>query len=179
MRKCGGPYPIRGERRLQVRMGVLGRVWGGESRQDRGANLVEFALIAPLLIILVLGIVEFGWKFGQFNDVRHGVREGARFAAVNAGDEAAILNHVCSSMDGVSAGMTEIRVILTDASPDDLGEVASIRVEADVSTLTNAPIISAFLPSTLASDVQFRLERNSDSWDSTPAPPNSGVLTCP
>ncbi|HIE21686.1 MAG TPA: pilus assembly protein, partial [Acidimicrobiia bacterium] len=40
-------------------------------RDDRGAALIEFALLMPLLIILILGIVEFGWKFGQFNDVRH------------------------------------------------------------------------------------------------------------
>ena len=148
-----------------MRMGVLRKLRGGESHNDRGANLVEFAILMPLLVLLVLGIVEFGWKFGQYNDVRHGVREGARFAAVNAGDEAAIRDHVCNSMDALSAGITEIRVLLTDSPSGDLGETASIRVEADVSSLTNAPIISSFLPDLLASDIDFRLEQDSTAWN--------------
>ena len=133
---------------------------------ERGANLVEFAILAPLLIILVLGIVEFGWLFGQFNDVRHGVREGARFAAVDGGDELAIRLRVCTSMDGLSAGMSEIRVQLTDGG--DAGNVSTIRVEADVESLSGAPIITSFLPNTLSSEVQFANEQDSDSWGTSP-----------
>ncbi|MDX1747957.1 MAG: TadE/TadG family type IV pilus assembly protein, partial [Halobacteriales archaeon] len=87
--------------------------------RERGAALVEFAVLAPLLILLVLGIVEFGWKFGQFNDVRHGAREGGRYAAVD-GDgtgNAAIHTRVCQAMDGLSAGITQLRVEL-DVDPD-------------------------------------------------------------
>ena len=51
--------------------------------EERGATLVEFALIMPLLLILVLGVVEFGYLFAQFNEVRHAAREGARYAAVS------------------------------------------------------------------------------------------------
>src|SRR5690606_13312915 len=77
---------------------------------EKGATLIEFALILPLLLLLILGIVEFGWLFGQYNDVRHGAREGARFAAVDAGAFNDILAHVCSSMDGLSGGMSAIQV---------------------------------------------------------------------
>ena len=133
---------------------------------ERGASLVEFAILAPLLIILVLGIVEFGWLFGQYNDVRHGAREGARFAAVDGGDDAAIRNRVCISMDGLSAGMSEIRVALTDGGA--AGNVSTIRVEADVDSLSNAPLISSFLPSTLSSEVQFANEQDSDTWIGSP-----------
>ncbi len=170
------PYLTRGEGRLHVSMGRLSfKPSGRANRNDRGANLVEFAVLAPLLILLVLGIVEFGWKFGQFNDVRHGVREGARFAAVNAGDANAIRDHVCGSMDAISAGMSQIRVILTDASPDDIGQTATIRVEADVTSLTNAPVISTFLPTELTSDIDFRLEQESTLW----GVPSPQTLICP
>ena len=49
-------------------MGYQKRNAGISDRTDpeRGANLVEFAVLAPLLILLVIGIVEFGWLFGQF-----------------------------------------------------------------------------------------------------------------
>ena len=56
---------------------------GKRHKGERGASLVEFALIMPLLLILVLGIVEFGYLFAQFNEVRHAAREGARYAAVS------------------------------------------------------------------------------------------------
>jgi Flp pilus assembly protein TadG len=132
---------------------------------ERGANLVEFAVLAPLLIILVLGIVELGWLFGQFNDVRHGVREGARFAAVDGGDEAAIQQRVCTSMDGLSAGMSALRVQLTDSGT--AASVSTIRVEADIDSLSGLPIITSFLPASLDSEVDFALEQDSTNWGST------------
>ena len=54
--------------------------------RENGASLVEFALIAPFLLLLLLGIVEFGYLFGQYNEVRHAAREGARYAAVSYPD---------------------------------------------------------------------------------------------
>lgn len=140
-----------------MQMGKLRDIRGGS---ERGANLVEFAILLPLLLLLVLGIVELGWKFSQFNDVRHGAREGARFAAVSAGDNGAIGQHVCDSMDAISAGMTSINVTLDDGSGD-AGGTGTIQVQADVTSLTGAPLITIFLPTTLTSDLEFRLEQPS------------------
>ena len=44
---------------------------------------MEFAIVAPLLFLLVFGIIDFGWAFYQHLDVRHGARESARLAVVN------------------------------------------------------------------------------------------------
>jgi Flp pilus assembly protein TadG len=52
-------------------------------RQD-GASAVEFALIAPVLFIVLLGILEFGVAFLQIQSIRTAVREGGRAAAVGA-----------------------------------------------------------------------------------------------
>lgn len=129
---------------------------------------MEFALLMPLLIILILGIVEFGWKFGQFNDVRHAAREGARFAAVDAGDNTALENTICSSLDLVAAGITDVK-LAWDTDPDgdgntDIGEPATLRVEVDVSSLSGLNLIAVFLPGQLASEIQFRLEQEPDNW---------------
>ena len=56
---------------------------GNRHRADRGAVLVEFAIIVPIFFLLVFAVVEFGWAFYQQLDVRHGAREGARLAAVD------------------------------------------------------------------------------------------------
>lgn len=47
-----------------------------------GSILVEFALILPLFLMLVLGIIETASLFQQFQVVQYAAREGARLAAV-------------------------------------------------------------------------------------------------
>jgi Flp pilus assembly protein TadG len=48
----------------------------------RGASLVEFAIVLPLLVLLLFGIVDFGMQFANLNSMRLGTREGARQAVV-------------------------------------------------------------------------------------------------
>jgi Flp pilus assembly protein TadG len=50
---------------------------------DSGAALVEFALIAPLLLILLFGMIDFGKAFNYWIDETHLANEGARWAVVN------------------------------------------------------------------------------------------------
>jgi len=51
-------------------------------RDDRGAALVEFAIVLPMLLLVVWGIVDFGRLFFTSNSLATSVREGARYAAV-------------------------------------------------------------------------------------------------
>jgi Flp pilus assembly protein TadG len=50
--------------------------------RDRGAALVEFALVFPVLFMLLAGMIDFGMVFSNLNSTRQGVREGARQAVV-------------------------------------------------------------------------------------------------
>ncbi len=52
-------------------------------RQTRGQALIEFALILPLLILLLLGIFDFGRAVYAYNTVNNAAREGARLAIVD------------------------------------------------------------------------------------------------
>jgi Flp pilus assembly protein TadG len=54
---------------------------------ERGAVLVEFALIAPILILLVAGTIQFGIIYSQYQVLQGAAREGARCAAVQATPE--------------------------------------------------------------------------------------------
>ncbi len=49
---------------------------------DRGAAIVEFAIIFPVLIILLFGMIDFGRAFFLRNNLVAAAREGARVAAV-------------------------------------------------------------------------------------------------
>jgi Flp pilus assembly protein TadG len=56
----------------------------GRLRSESGASAVEFALLAPLLFMLVFAIIGFGIGFLKVQSVRTAVREGGRAAAVGA-----------------------------------------------------------------------------------------------
>lgn len=61
--------------------------------RDRGATAVEFALVAPILLLLVFGIIEYGLWFSDSLATRQGVREAARQGVVaNFGDGSCDLN---------------------------------------------------------------------------------------
>jgi len=49
---------------------------------ERGASMVEFALVLPLLMLVVFGVIEFGATFNDYQAVRQGTREAAREGAV-------------------------------------------------------------------------------------------------
>lgn len=137
--------------------------------QDRGASLVEFAMLAPLLILLVLGIVELGYKFSQFNELRHGVREGARYAAVSQPDitgdsavtQADVIQAVCDAIDLPGTSLSITLAHESGGSGNRL-DYANVTVQASVSPLTGAPIISSFVPTSLSNSALFRLEQDAE-----------------
>jgi Flp pilus assembly protein TadG len=55
----------------------------GRARCERGVALVEFALLLPILALLLFGIVDFGKAFNYWIDETHLANEGARWAVVN------------------------------------------------------------------------------------------------
>jgi Flp pilus assembly protein TadG len=57
--------------------------WGRRRHSQRGAVAVEFALILPLLLLLVLGIIEFGFGYHAWDATQNAAREGARLGAVS------------------------------------------------------------------------------------------------
>jgi Flp pilus assembly protein TadG len=52
-------------------------------RDEQGQAMVEFALVLPLLLIVMIGIVQFGILFHNYETLTDAVRAGARQAAVS------------------------------------------------------------------------------------------------
>jgi Flp pilus assembly protein TadG len=51
-------------------------------KSERGAELIEFALVLPLLMLIVLGIADFGFLFQRMQVMTNAAREGARIAVL-------------------------------------------------------------------------------------------------
>jgi Flp pilus assembly protein TadG len=51
---------------------------------ERGVATVEFAVVLPLMLLLILGVTEIGRAIVRYNAVTKAVRDGARYAAAQA-----------------------------------------------------------------------------------------------
>lgn len=51
-------------------------------RKENGQSLVEFALVLPLFMLILMGIMDFGWLFYNYIGVENSARNAARIACV-------------------------------------------------------------------------------------------------
>jgi Flp pilus assembly pilin Flp len=70
-------------------------------RDDRGAALVEFAVVLPLLMVLIFGVVQFGMLFNRQQGVHAAAREGARIASLPSSTQSDISQRTLSALEGV------------------------------------------------------------------------------
>lgn len=61
-------------------MGLFKRRRDGE----RGAAAVEFALVLPILMLIVFGVIDFGFALNRYSAVSNAAREGVRAASLGA-----------------------------------------------------------------------------------------------
>jgi Flp pilus assembly protein TadG len=80
-------------------------------RSEDGAQLIEFALVLPMLLLVVLGIAEFGFIFQRYEVLTNAAREGARIAVLPGYSTADVQARVAAY---VTAG----RVPTTGTNPD-------------------------------------------------------------
>ena len=140
---------------------------------ERGASLVEMALVTPFLLLLLLGVIEFGWLFGEYNELRHAAREGTRFAAVSVPDldgdsdfdEDDVVTAVCDALNLASSGSVDIQI--AQITGDQIGDTAELTITIDTPSLSGAPIISSMIPADLTNSVKFRLEQPAEWSNAT------------
>lgn len=124
-------------------------------RDQNGQSLVEFALILPLLLLIVMGILEFGLMFNVYLTINNASREGARLGSVTEGDPVSIENRVVA----VAPHLDKDNLVITsDIADVDNTESVTVKVEYDYQMIT--PIISDLLSDHiyLRSETTMRVE---------------------
>jgi Flp pilus assembly protein TadG len=97
-------------------------------RDERGATAVEFAFIVPLLIVLVLGIAEFGHAFQVQGTLSAAAREGVRTMALQ-NDPAAARAAVRTAAASLDPAITNAQITITPgACPELNGGNTSVRL---------------------------------------------------
>lgn len=82
------------------------------ANDDRGAVAVEFALIFPILIVILIGIVEYGSVFNAQLLLTGAAREAARSMAVT-GDVAGAQSAALAAADGLAPTLTSANVTVS------------------------------------------------------------------
>ena len=75
-------------------------------RQDQGAAAVEFAVILPVLLLIVFGIIEFGFVFNTQIALTQAAREGVRYEALGTGTAEAEAESAFIALQGQTATAT-------------------------------------------------------------------------
>lgn len=103
-------------------------------RREGGAVAVEFALLAPVLIMILLGIMEFGRAYNVQVSLSSAAREGVRVMAIN--------NNPAAARTAVKNAATQLQPALTDAnvtvSPSacTAGSQVTVTISYTLSTMT-------------------------------------------
>lgn len=100
--------------------------------RDRGAVAVEFALVAPILLALVAGIVEFSYAYNLQISVTQAAREAAREMAISD-DQAAAAVAAAGGAPGLNAG--SFAYAFAPAACSD-GDTMTVTITYPASTLT-------------------------------------------
>ena len=107
-------------------------------RQRRGATVVEFALVAPLLFLLIFGFIEFGRFVMVQQSLTNGAREGSRKASLATTSseltaDAAVRSYLQTVIPD-SSDVNKVRVSITPASLAGISSGTSITVAVEVNS---------------------------------------------
>lgn len=135
---------------------------------EDGAAAVELALVLPLLLLLVFGVVDFGRAYSARVELAHAAREGVRaYALTQDPAEAATRTRAAAvSLEDTATTEAEVGVTAQDCdSTTDVGDSAVVTATFSFDYLTPLPDIVAALP-------------GADELDGPITLTESGVMRC-
>ncbi len=89
--------------------GRRARRWSRAARDCRGQTIVELAVVLPVVLLMLFGMVEFGRAYHAYVTVQHATREGARLGITGASDEA-IRQRILDTSAGLDPARFEISI---------------------------------------------------------------------
>jgi len=97
---------------------------------DRGAELVEFALVLPVFLLMLGGMLDLGLLVSQYAVITNAAREGARVASIPGWDEAAVQARVTEYVEdaGLIPTSVETDVEFDVTVPAGAQSVSAVRV---------------------------------------------------
>jgi uncharacterized protein (UPF0333 family) len=145
-------------------------------KKEKGAAAVEFALVLPIIIMIVFGIIYFGPVYNNWIAVTHAARDGARLLAIKAkfdadgnidGDgeftEERLIKNIENNLPeyvkntGNWGALENINIEIDNPEPHIIGAETSVIVSGD--TVLNIPLVFEDKTVTISKEVTMRQEQ--------------------
>jgi Flp pilus assembly protein TadG len=134
---------------------MLRRLGRAFNARPRGQALVEFALVVPILAVLLMGTLEVGRMMSAYVLISNGAREGARLGAVQGTSSA-----ITTKVQEVTASLDPSKRTITVTNAQGwTGQYVTVRVVYRFSFIV--PLVATLFPSNpfnLTSQAIMRLE---------------------
>ena len=127
--------------------------------EERGAQLVEFALVFPLVLLMTAGIIDVGLLIKDYQVVTNAAREGARLGAVQGGVPAAITARVNAYLAAgglQGSATTDVQQVLVPNPSGPAVSAVRVVVAYPHEYLVLAPVATLFAADSIASSVTLR-----------------------
>lgn len=122
---------------------IIGLNDGHGVRGDRGSAVVEFVLVAPLVLLLLLGVVQLGLAMHVRSTLTSAAAEGARVAALAGADPLAGIARTQALVEGTLADSVVRDITAQEASLGAI-DVMVVRIDATL------PLVGLLGPTSLA-----------------------------
>lgn len=145
---------------------------------EKGTSLVEFALVLPVLMLVLFGLLDFAKAFNYWNDQTHLAAEGARWAVVNSnpGGGQSLQQYLQQQAD-----TSELRGLATvcisfPGGTSNVGDPVTVTVKSRYTWLPFVSSKAGLSPTTtITGSATMRLEAPPTAY----SPGSGGTGTCP
>jgi|GraSoiStandDraft_27_1057306.scaffolds.fasta_scaffold262607_2 Flp pilus assembly protein TadG len=128
--------------------------------QRRGAAAVEFAIVAPLLVALVLGLIEFGRVLMVGQILTNAAREGCRTAVLEGSTTTDVNTTVSNYLTGSGISGAPAPTVSPDPSSAAPGSSITVTVSVPFNNVSWLPVPLFMGGKTLSATVIMRKESN-------------------
>lgn len=126
----------------------------------RGIAAVEAAIVFPLLLLLTLGVIEYGWMFLKAEQTTNAARNGARIAIRPGENNASVAAEIDLLMSDAGMGSSGYTITFTPANVTDplLGETLKVQISVPWANiaLMNIPLLPG--PANISASVAMAKE---------------------
>jgi len=113
----------------------------GKAHNDRGQSLLEFALLLPVLLLILAGVLDLGRLFFSHVAVTDAAAEGVAYAAIHPNDSAGIIERARTS----SGGLIEIEEDMVEIDCPNVSPGEPITVTVRYTFTLATPFVSAIV----------------------------------
>jgi Flp pilus assembly protein TadG len=139
------------------------------ARRERGTAVVEFAVLVPVLVLIIFGVANFGLAMNAYNNETQLANEGARYAAVSRIPSGASLADYIKAQGDTDQIRTQAKVCVELLGSNNVGQPVQVTVSLPFDwPVTSLPLVGTLPKPTIVGSAVMRMEQ----------PAGAGIVGC-